>query len=64
VADHIGTKFRGGIVTGQRDLRFSFNIVGGMAFELVEFTLEEGPGSPPPRPKRFSLKGRWQNRDR
>jgi len=22
------------------------------------------PGSPPPRPKRFSLKGRWQNRDR
>jgi hypothetical protein len=21
------------------------------------------PGSPPPRPKRFSLKGRWQNRD-
>lgn len=22
------------------------------------------PGSPPPRPKRFSLKGRWQNRSR
>ncbi|MFF7399094.1 type VI secretion system Vgr family protein [Achromobacter sp. NPDC008082] len=33
-------------MTGQRDLRFSFNIVGGMAFELVEFTLDEGLSEP------------------
>jgi uncharacterized protein involved in type VI secretion and phage assembly len=33
-------------VTGHRDLRFSFSIVGGMAFELVEFTLDEGLSEP------------------
>lgn len=33
-------------MTGQRDLHFSFSIVGGMVFEVVEFTLEEAFSEP------------------
>ncbi|WP_332610088.1 hypothetical protein [Achromobacter sp. ESBL13] len=38
------THSMGGIVSHKHDFRFSFGIVGGMDFDVVEFTLDEGFG--------------------
>jgi len=47
VADHVGISRPGGaIVTHLCDLRFTFGVVGGLEFELVEFTFDEALSEP------------------